>query len=129
MKATIKEELKNHIEDRILDYIDSEVCDLHQYLFNEDYYIIGTYQANEWLKKHKVSPQEALGYIIKEEKEHIGEMDSDRVSEMLESDEKLVNNYVYWLGADLLDELESIGKNWNRRLDKDIAEEIMDELE
>ena len=45
---TIKTELKNYIEENINNY-DFNNEDLHFHLFNEDYYIIGYYKAEQWL--------------------------------------------------------------------------------
>lgn len=45
----IKEELKQHIEDNI-NYYDGCIDDLHHHLFNEDYYLIGYYNCEQWLK-------------------------------------------------------------------------------
>jgi hypothetical protein len=55
MRNSIKEELKNYLDNFIKDLrsdID-EIYDgqeLHHKAFNEDYYIIGYYQAEQWLK-------------------------------------------------------------------------------
>ena len=62
MENTIKIELAAHILDKINDGIldDTNKDDWHYYAFNEDYYIIGYYNANEWLKKHNIDPFEAI---------------------------------------------------------------------
>tara|TARA_R110002020_G_scaffold460429_1_gene678914 strand:- start:256 stop:444 length:189 start_codon:yes stop_codon:yes gene_type:complete len=62
MKASIRKEFKM----RAIDYANDGVLtnenkeDWHFYLFNEDYYIIGSYKAEQWLKRHEVSPFEAI---------------------------------------------------------------------
>ena len=47
------EEITNHFVDRIkeydLDYINENWDDLHNEIFNTDYYIIGRHQATKWL--------------------------------------------------------------------------------
>ena len=51
MKSSIREELSEYITEHATDldlYMTDEV-DLHHRLFNEDYYIIGYYQAEQWL--------------------------------------------------------------------------------
>ena len=44
---TIKENLA---DDK--DYLDKDINDIHFDLFNTDYYIIGYYQAEKWLKNN-----------------------------------------------------------------------------
>ena len=43
IKTSVKEELTEYIKENKGDYSD----ELHYHLFNEDYYIIGYYQAQE----------------------------------------------------------------------------------
>ena len=55
-----KQEIKDHLDDYLnenLDYLKENYPtswkdDLHHYAFNEDYFIIGTYQAKQWLGNH-----------------------------------------------------------------------------
>ena len=49
MKTSVKTELAQHLIDRINDGIltNDNYDDWHFYAFNEDYYIIGYYQASE----------------------------------------------------------------------------------
>ena len=50
---TLKEDVKNYIIQQLNDEVglDNDVSDLHHYLLNEDYFIIGSYRAEQWLKK------------------------------------------------------------------------------
>lgn len=75
MKQSIINELKAHVQNLINDgAIDqSNIDDAHHIAFNEDYYIVGYYQADEWLKKHDVTPWEAIAYAVSKEYEHFGE--------------------------------------------------------
>jgi len=75
--------------------------ELHHKLFNEDYYIIGYYQAKEWLKSHKVDVFHAIDYCKSNENDHFGESHTDYNNE-----ETLVNHVVYWTGYEI--DLESI---------------------
>ena len=47
-----KDEIKAHFDDFLenhdKDWIERNIDDIHHYAFNEDYYIIGTYQAKQW---------------------------------------------------------------------------------
>ena len=48
----IKEYFNDWLKDRYEsneDWINENLDDLHHYAFNEDYYIIGTYKATQWL--------------------------------------------------------------------------------
>ena len=70
--------------------------DLHFHLFNEDYYIIGTYKAKQWLGD-KVF--EVIEYIKEYEKEYFGEVSTD-----FSSAERVVNMFAYIRGEELLAE-------------------------
>ena len=66
MKNSIRLELTEHLNDTI-EYLDS-TDEIHFHAFNEDYYIIGYYQAKEWLKEHDLDTFEAIGICQKFEK-------------------------------------------------------------
>ncbi len=99
MQNTIKTELQSHIEDLINDGVLTldNVDDWHFHAFNEDYYIIGYYQAEQWLKRHNVSPFEAIEEIKEYEQTNYGE-----VSTCFDNAESVVNMYVYILGEEVL---------------------------
>ena len=70
--------------------------DLHYHAFNTDYYIIGTYQAEQWLEDKAF----AVMNIIKEYEEwNFGEVSTD-----LSEPEKVVNMYAYIIGEDIVAE-------------------------
>ena len=48
MKNSIREELTEHLNETMV-HIDSN-DEIHFHAFNEQYYIIGYYQAEQWLK-------------------------------------------------------------------------------
>tara|TARA_R100000781_G_scaffold32794_2_gene23865 strand:+ start:699 stop:995 length:297 start_codon:yes stop_codon:yes gene_type:complete len=98
MKKSIKEELTEYINDNKNDY----EKELHYHLFNEDYYIIGYYQAQEWLDAHGISVFEALETIREYEQFHFGECKS------YTNAEETVNMLVYIYGEELLSEMELI---------------------
>ena len=102
MKQSIREELKQHVQDLIEcgTLTPDNVDDWHQVAFNEDYYIIGYYNAEEWLKKHDVGGFEAIGYIVEYEEENFGE-----VLSKLDNAESVVNMYAYILGEEIINEL------------------------
>tara|TARA_B100001113_G_scaffold327773_1_gene301537 strand:- start:629 stop:955 length:327 start_codon:yes stop_codon:yes gene_type:complete len=96
-KNSIKTELKQYIEDNIKD-IDCQDEDLHHELFNVDYYIIGYYQAEQWLKEHDVSVFEGIEFVQDYERENFGE-DAVRTYDNAET---LVNMIVYIIGEELI---------------------------
>jgi len=98
MKTSVKEELTEYINDNKNHYSD----ELHYHLFNEDYYIIGYYQAQEWLDKHGISTFEALDTIRGYEYFHFGECKN------YTNAEETVNMLVYIYGEELLSEMELI---------------------
>jgi hypothetical protein len=108
MKESIKTELREHLNDTIQDNItihENSIVydrrDLHHKAFNEDYYIIGYYQAEQWLKKHDLNTFEAIEICNDSELENFGEIQTT-----FDNAEKLVNHLVYWYGLELCNELE-----------------------
>ena len=100
IKSSVKEELVSYIKER-MEEINCE-DDLHFHLFNEDYYIIGYYQAQQWLDQHGISVFEALETIREYEDMHFGEC------KHYTNAEETVNMLVYIYGEELLCELELI---------------------
>ena len=100
MKQSIINELKSHTIDLIgYDVISANNIEYaHDIAFNQDYYIIGYYQADEWLKKHNVSPWEAIEYVTEQEQAHFGEriMQPDEINS-----ESVVNTLVYFAGLEI----------------------------
>ena len=68
--------------------------DLHNEIFNTDYYIIGTYQAKQWLGDQAF---DIIGIIKEYEEDNFGEVTTE-----LDNPEKVVNMYVYILGEDIM---------------------------
>ena len=94
---------KDRIEE-IYDYDKDKVTtdntqDLHHEIFNTDYYIVGRYQAQQWLGNDAFN----IIYDIQEfERAHFGCVTTD-VSEP----EKVVNMYVYIVGYEILEDVIS----------------------
>lgn len=86
----IKEYFDDWIEEHDPQWIRENLDDLHHYAFNEDYYIIGNYEAKKWLSDEVFN----IIDIIKEyENMHFGEVNTD-----FSQPEKVVNMYVYIVG-------------------------------
>jgi hypothetical protein len=97
----LKLELLTHLIDHVNQCDDEhEFGELHYEAFNEDYYIIGYYQANEWLKKHDIDAFTAIDYVIDYEKANFGESNTKINSEAI------VNMLAYILGEQLISELD-----------------------
>lgn len=102
MKNSVKKELSEYIQERISEirhYDSREMEDLHFHLFNEDYYIIGYYQAAEWLKDHNISEWEAIQTCQDYEKDNFGEVT------IYDNAEKTVNMLVYIWGEEILSDM------------------------
>mgnify|MGYP003647751990 FL=1 len=96
MKESIRTELTDYIND-----CKTEGREITHYnLFNEDYYIIGYYNASEWLKTHEIDAFEAIDIVRDYEMENLGEFTTEINSE------KIVNMLVYIYGEELCNELE-----------------------
>jgi len=98
-------------------------CDLHHYIFNEDYYIIGTALAKEWLEKN-VGVFNAIEEIKQYEQSNFGDCSTD-----FSDAEKVVNMYVYIKGEEILERSSTLNDKWNTRLEKEDVENIIEELE
>lgn len=121
MALTKNQEITEYIIDTISDYKGTLCCELHNELFNTDYYIIGTYPAKEWLNKYGVF--EAIEEIKNYEQDNFGEVNTD-----LSNPEKVVNMLVYILGENILSESETLRDNWDDALDNEMISNIKEEL-
>jgi len=105
MRTTIKNELTDYINDLINDGVLNEENkeDWHFHAFNEDYYIIGYYNASEWLKRHNIDSFEAIQICNQYEIDNFGE-----TSNKYDNSESVVNMLAYIYGEELINELETI---------------------
>lgn len=101
MKTSIKQELTAHLEDLLNDGVldQSNYEEWHFHAFNEDYYIIGYYEAEEWLKRHGISAFEAIQICQQYEKDNFGEC------RIYDNAESTVNMLAYIYGEELLSEI------------------------
>jgi len=94
-------ELKQDVKDYIIDQLSSDVgldqhiSELHHYLLNEDYFIIGYYKAEQWLKKDSIF--NAIDKIKEYEESNFGQISTD-----LSSSESVANMLAYILGEEIL---------------------------
>ena len=93
-----KDEIVGYFQDCLSDYdkewIEDNLDDIHHQIFNTDYFIIGTYQAKQWLGDMAF---DVIDFIKEYEQSNFGEVFTD-----LSSPEKVVNMYAYILGEEIV---------------------------
>ena len=94
-----KQDVKEYIIDQLESDVglDQHISDLHHFLLDEDYFIIGYYQAEQWLKKDNGSIFEAIETIREYEQSNFGQVTTD-----LSSSENVANMLAYILGEEIL---------------------------
>ena len=123
MKKEAIEAIINTLEDGY----DGYYCDLHNEVFNTDYYIIGNHKAKEALREYDVF--DAIELVQTYEKDNFGEIYTD-----LSNPEKLINMVYYIIGDEVIFEMYKIEKfdeNWNDEADEEtntIIVEAMKEM-
>lgn len=101
------EEIKQHFLDYVKDNYTNlkealEDEDLHDKVFNEDYYIIVYHQAEQWLVEDNINYTfECLNYVIEKNEIEFGYTHKNNINDA----ETLVNNYAYWLGQEIIEEI------------------------
>lgn len=103
--------------------IDKPMCEIHQEVFNTDYFIIGYYQAEEWLKEN-IGIFNAIGIIKEYENAMFGELTTD-----ISSSESVVNMTAYILGDEIINSLDVISDNYDKRATDELLKELKEELE
>jgi len=121
---TLKE-IANDAIDKLKDGIGSGTtgADLHNDLFNSDYYIIGYYKAEQWLINN-TGVFNGISIVKEYEESNFGEVNTD-----LSSSEKVVNMLVYIAGEEVLSISQTLQDNWNNRLSDEDIQAIINELE
>ena len=122
----LKEDVKDYIIDQLSSDagLDQNINDLHHYLLNEDYFIIGYYQAEQWLKKDSIF--NAIETIKEYEQSNFGEVTTD-----LSSSESVANMLAYILGEEILfnnDTYNLFTRFHNEYLDEDKKNLLIDSL-
>jgi len=100
-------------------------CDLHNEVFNTDYYIIGTHEAKKALEEYGIF--DAIGKVQEYEKDNFGKVYTD-----LSDPEKLINMLFYIIGEEVLvemmEDIEVWNENWNNLATHEINAAILEEL-
>lgn len=124
MNTSIKTELAQHILDTIeYNGIDSfdDAQDLHRIAFNQDYYIIGYYNAEQWIESHNLTAWDIISDVHEYEMEMFGQTATSINSEAM------VNMYVYIQGEQLINELDLHDNNQDEWVS--LLTDLIDELE
>jgi hypothetical protein len=100
-------------------------CDLHNEVFNTDWYIIGTYEAKEALREYDVF--EAIELVQDYEKDAFGEVYTD-----VSNPEKLINMVYYIIGEQVIgnmyEDIEAFNMAYDDYADKETNAVIVEAL-
>ena len=121
----MRQDALNDIIEALENDYDGYYCDLHNEVFNTDYYIIGTYEAKEALKEYDVF--DAIELVQDYEKDNFGEVYTD-----LSDPEKLINMLYYIIGDDVIAEvfnaIEDFTDIWNDEADEETNNIIIEKM-
>ena len=117
----IRNLIKDEIKDMIMDYEDVYGCDLAYEMYNNDYYIIGTYKAKQFLKEYFDDMCECL----EQYQEEVGEAYKD-----ITNPEKVASLLTLFVAQDVLGSIESkvLDDKWDEALEESDLEQIKEEL-
>lgn len=97
-------------------------ADLHNALYNEDYFIIGYHRAEQFLEEYGTF--EAIRKVQEYEQSNFGEVTTD-----LGDSEKVCNMLAYIEGEEALNNCETLQEKWDKELTAKDLEKIKEELE
>lgn len=121
---SMREEAIEAIIEALEDGYSGYYCDLHNEVFNTDWYIVGTYEAKEALKEYDVF--EAIELVQEFEEFHFGEVNTD-----LSNPEKLINMVYYIVGDGVIcemNDIEEFSDNWNNLSDDETNAAIVEKM-
>ena len=110
LKQDVISYMISQLEDQV--GLNNDVSDLHHYLLNEDYFIIGTYKAKQWLGSEVF---DVIETIREYEQSNFGQVSTD-----FSDPEKVANMIAYILGEEILSESDIYQQI---QFDKNILEE------
>ena len=125
---TQKQDVKDYIIDQLESDVglDQHITDLHHFLLNQDYFIIGYYHAEQWLKKDNGSIFEAIETIREYEQSNFGQVSTD-----FSNSENVANMLAYILGEEILydnDTYNLFTRFHNEYLDEDKRDLLISSL-
>ena len=118
-----REDVLNYALDQLRDNVglDEYGADLHNELFNMDYFIIGSYNAREWIGSEVF---EVIQKIKEYEEFNCGEVTTD-----FSDEEKVANMLCYVLGEEILSDSKVLEMQWDSRINENTIEILIKELE
>lgn len=99
-----------------------EAADLHSCLYNEDYFIIGTYQAKRFLEEYGIF--DALEKVKDYEQDNFGKVTTD-----FSNPEDVANMLAYIIGEEVLNNCQTLQENWDKKLTDEQLDAIKQEME
>ena len=121
---SVREHAIDHIDDLLdrspYEDIDVEASELHHHIFNEDYFMVGTWNAKQWLGDQAF---EAIEKIKEYEQDNFGQVTTD-----FSDAEKVANMLAYILGEEVLNESKTLQDLRDETLDRSALDSIRCEL-
>ena len=90
----IAENFTDWLKEQDREWLQANKDDWHHHAFNMDYYIIGTYKAEQWMGDKAF---EIIRTVKEYEEENFGEVTTD-----LSNPERVVNMYAYIVGEEVV---------------------------
>jgi hypothetical protein len=97
-----------------------DLSELHHRLFNEDYFIIGYYKAEQWIRENNLNAWDVIEEVKDYEELNFGTFSTELNAEAM------VNMFAYIQGEALLNSLENMRFN---EADKERMEAILSEID
>ena len=117
------EDVMNHAIDGLNDCGEIESSELHNRLFNEDYFIVYHSEAEKFLASTDEGIFGAIERVREYEVSNFGEMNTEV------NPESIANMYAYIEGEEILAESETLQGKWDETLTEDDIKQIIEELE
>lgn len=123
MITTAEKTIINHGVDRIDELMgyEPEASELHHHLYNEDYFIIGYYNAERFLNEYGVF--NAIDEVKQYEQDNFGEVTTD-----FSNSESVANMFAYIKGEEYLNNCQTLQDNWDSKLTDKQLKQIKQEL-
>ena len=123
----IQQSIVAHAHEGIQDIINGmsendsfDLSNLHHRLFNEDYFIVGYYKAEQWIRENNLNAWDVIEEVKDYEELNFGTFSTELNAEAM------VNMFAYIQGEALLNSLENIRYN---EADKERMEAILSEID
>lgn len=122
-------EMRKEAREAIIEMLECDFygyyCDLHNEVFNTDYYIIGTYKAKQQLEN--IGVFDVIDKVQEYEKDNFGEIITD-----LSNPENLINMLYYIIGEEelysMVENISEFQDNWNNVADEETNKIILEQL-